>query len=370
MIYLDNAATTFPKPESVIQRTEHFIRKYCANAGRSSHSLAMKTDEEIYNTRDAVANFLSFSSPERICFTTNATYALNIAIKSFITKKCHVIISDLEHNATLRPINKLKNTLGVEYSIFKTDGDIYKNIESKIKNDTYAIITSVCSNVTGKEIPLETLSRVAKDYKLKLIIDASQLIGHKKIDLSEHSCDALCAPAHKALFGIQGAGFALFQAEPPYGTIIEGGSGNESINPLMPHSLPERLEAGTLPAPSIVALGAGISYINEVGIENVEKRITYLTDVFKSTLSKNKKIKIRAAENGIISFEIDNVSSHILAKELNCKGICVRSGLHCAPLAHAKLGTQKNGLTRVSLSVFNKEEDAYKLRRALNEILI
>ncbi|MBE6537058.1 MAG: aminotransferase class V-fold PLP-dependent enzyme [Ruminococcaceae bacterium] len=368
MIYLDNAATTFPKPETVIKKTEEFIRKYCANSGRSSHSLAIKTDEEIYRARESVAELLSFPNPERVCFTTNATYALNIAIKSFITKKCHVLISDIEHNSILRPIYKLKEKIGIEYSVFSTDGDIEKNIQNALHEDTYAIITTLTSNVTGKEIPIQILSNAAKRYNLKLIVDASQLIGHKEIDVMKTHCDAICAPGHKGLFGIQGAGFAVFVTEPPYETIIEGGSGNESQNPNMPRRLPERFEAGTLPAPSIVALGSGIDYLKEIGISKVENRIRYLTEEFYEELQKNKRLKIYAAENGIISFAIPDINSHKVASFLDKRDICVRSGLHCAPMAHSKLGTLKNGLVRVSLSIFNTTDDALYISRVLGEI--
>lgn len=369
MTYLDNAATTFPKPESVVRKTEECITKYCANSGRSAHSLAIKTDEEIFYTREAIASFLSFPKPERVCFTTNATYALNIAVKSFITRKCHVIISDIEHNSILRPLRSLKEKIGIEYSTFSTDGNIEDNIKSKIRSDTYAIITTLCSNVTGKQIPLKILSRVAKNHQLKLIVDASQLIGHKKIDISKTPCDVLCAPGHKGLFGIQGVGFAVFVTAPPYKTIIEGGSGNNSHSPYMPKALPERFEAGTLPAPSIVSLGAGIDFINEFGISEIEKRMNFLTDLFANTIEKHKSIDVYAKENGIISFGIKNVSSHSLARMLSDKGICTRSGLHCAPSAHIKLGTEKNGLVRVSLSIFNDENDAKALSLALDEIL-
>ncbi len=369
MIYLDNAATTFPKPESVIKRTEECIRKYCANSGRSAHSLAIKTDEEIFNSREKVADLLSFTAPERVCFTTNATYALNIAIKSFITQKCHILISDIEHNSILRPLNALREQIGLEYSLFSTDGNIEENLSTALRDDTYAIVTTLSSNVTGKEIPLEILSKFARKYNLKLIVDASQIIGHKEINLSKTPCDVLCAPGHKALFGIQGVGFAVFVTPPPYKTLIEGGSGNESQNPFMPKALPERFEAGTLPAPSIVSLGAGIDFINEFGIANVEKRINYLTDVFAHSIEKHKSIKVYAKENGILSFDAHGANSYLIAKLLNDKGICVRSGLHCAPSTHAKLGTQKNGLVRVSLSIFNTESEANALSLALNDIL-
>lgn len=370
MIYLDNAATTFPKPKPVIEKTFECITKYCANSGRSAHSLAVRTDEEIYNTRETIADFLSFPTPEKVCFTTNATYALNIAIKSFITNKCHVLISDIEHNSILRPINKLKETLGIDYSHFSTDGDIERNIESILREDTYAIITTLRSNVTGFEIPFNILSGVAKRHNLKLIVDATQLIGHKKIDLRKTPCDALCAPGHKGLLGIQGVGFAVFVTEPPYKTLIEGGSGNESENPKMPFSLPERFEAGTLPAPSIVSLASGINFINDFGITEIEKQNNSLTAIFTEELKKIKSIKIYAANNGIISFGIPGVDSHKIAKFLADGEICVRSGLHCAPLAHHKMGTERYGLVRISLSLFNNENDAYYLSKRLKDFVI
>ncbi len=369
MIYLDNAATTFPKPKSVIEKTEDCIVKYCSNSGRSSHALAIKTSEEIFYTRDALSDFLSLGKPENVCFTLNATYALNIAIKCLITERCHVLISDVEHNAILRPLNKLKDEIGIEYSSFSTDGDIEKNIKNAIRPETKAIVSTLCSNVTGCEIPLSVLSRTADIYKLKLIVDASQLIGHKRIDLAQSPCDALCAPGHKGLFGIQGIGFAVFPRSTPTKTLIEGGSGNDSLNPFMPRDLPERFEAGTLPSPSIVSLGAGIDFINEYGLESISKRLTYLTDVFCEELKRINGLTVHAAENGIVSFSLRERSSSSVSDTLNASGICTRSGLHCAPLAHLKLGTVKSGLTRVSLSIFNSEDEAYYLCRALKESL-
>lgn len=367
MIYLDNAATTFPKPESVIRKTEDCIVKYCSNSGRSSHALAIKTSEEIFYTRDAISDFLSLGKPETVCFTLNATYALNLAIKCLITDKCHVLISDVEHNATLRPLNKLKEELGIEYSTFSTNGDVGANIKNAIRPETKVIISTLCSNVTGAEIPLSILSNIADIYKLILIVDASQLIGHKEINISKYPCDALCAPGHKGLFGIQGVGFAVFPKGSPNKTLIEGGSGNDSLNPLMPKDLPEKFEAGTLPSPSIVSLGAGIDFINEIGMKKISSKLEYLTNVFSDEIKKINGITVMASQNGIISFSLQGQSSATVSEVLNSAGICTRSGLHCAPLAHLKLGTIKNGLTRVSLSIFNSEDEAYYLCRALKE---
>ena len=367
MIYLDNAATSFPKPKSVIEATEKCIKKYCANSGRSSHKLAMITSREIYKTREAISDFLFFDYPENICFTLNATYALNIAIKSIITENCHVLISDLEHNSVLRPINKLKVSIGITYSYFSTDGDIKKNIQKLITNKTKAIVSTLMSNVNGKEIPLSILSDVAKENGLSLIVDASQVIGHKEINLKNIYFDALCAPAHKGLLGIQGCGFVVF-GKKISNTIIEGGSGNDSLNLKMPSDLPEHFEAGTLPSPSIISLQAGIEYIKEFGLENIELHNKKLSILFYEMLSEIKNTEIYSAENGIISFRFKGIDSNIIANKLNEYGIFVRSGLHCAPMAHRKLGTLDTGLVRISTSVFNKSEDCIFVRDALKEI--
>lgn len=368
MIYLDNAATSFPKPKSVISETVNCIKKYCANSGRSSHRLAMKTSEEIYKTREAVSDFLSLGIPENICFTTNATYALNIAIKTLITSSCHILTSDIEHNSVLRPIHKLKETLNIEYSFFSTDGDIEKNIEALIKNTTRAIVCNLTSNVTGAEIPLKTLSKIAKKHGLILIVDASQIIGHKAINIKDCPCDALCAPAHKGLFGIQGCGFVAFGKNIPKESFIEGGSGNESIRLNMPELPPEHFEAGTLPAPAIVALRAGIEYVNDFGIDRINKKLNTLTELFKERIAEFKKTELFAAQNGIISFRLNGYSSSYISDKLNEFDIYTRSGLHCSPLAHKKLGTTATGLVRISLSCMTRKSDADGLYSALKDI--
>ena len=212
MIYLDNAATTFPKPDCVIRDLNFCLKKYCGNPGRSSHTLSLKASEAIYSTREKIADLLHVENPENIVFTYNATYALNIAIKCFVKEKCHIITSDFEHNSVIRPLEGLKRRLGVEYSLIDSDGDILCSLRENARYDTRGIICSIASNLTGNKIDLKTLSDFANERSYFLIIDASQAIGHQDIDLSNTPCDALCAPGHKAMFGIQGAGFVYFKA--------------------------------------------------------------------------------------------------------------------------------------------------------------
>ena len=368
MIYLDNAATTFPKPKCVIEATKKCIKEYCGNPGRSSHRLSIKTSEKIFEARERVSDFLGVSNPENVVFTQNATHALNLAIKTTVKPNSHILISDIEHNSVLRPVYALKNKIGVEYSIFESSGNLEENISSKIKTNTKYIISSLASNVVGREIPLKVLSKIAKKYGLTLITDASQLIGHKKINLKETPCDVLCAPAHKALFGIQGAGFCIFMDELKRDTIFEGGSGNDSKNLLMPEFLPERFEAGTLSSPSIISLSAGIDYINAVGIDAVEEKILFLTEKYAEVIHSIKNAILYEYGNGVISFNISNTPAENVSKELDMCGICTRSGLHCSPLAHKTIGTLNIGTVRISLSYLNTKREIDEFYKKLKEI--
>lgn len=368
MIYLDNAATTFPKPRSVIDGTLECIKKYCGNPGRSSHKLSTKISEKIYETREAIAGFLGSDSPENVVFCQNATHALNLAIKTTIEPDTHVLISDLEHNSVLRPINALVKKCCVEYSVFSTDGDIEENIPKLIKANTKYIVTTLASNVIGREISLKKLSAVSKRYNLTLITDSSQLLGHKPINLSETPCAVLCAPAHKALFGIQGAGFALFSDNLKRETLFEGGSGSDSKNLSMPELLPERFEAGTVPSPSIVSLFYGIEFIKKIGIDEIENKVMRLTDRYVELISSFKNITLYEHGNGVVSFNVGEVPSSLIADEFSKFGVCIRGGLHCAPLAHKSIGTLERGTARISVSYLNELKECERFYKILGSV--
>ena len=358
MIYFDNAATTYPKPERVIKSVTECIRNYCANAGRSSHDNAVKCAEKIYEARESIARHFNFGKPENVVFTENATYALNIAIKTLIPKNSHVIISNLEHNSVLRPIIKLANDGYLTYSVYNALTDIEKNIKCLIKADTRAIISTLASNVSGFEIPISILSRVARENSLLFIADGSQLAGHKRIDLGKNPCDAFCAPGHKGLFGIQGAGFICFAGETlPTKSFIEGGSGFHSKLPTMPNELPELLEGGTLPTPAIVSLNEGISFIEDVTPDAIAEKITFLRSSLVERLENLKKIKIISASSAIVSLTQDSGEISKIDALLAREKIAIRSGLHCAPLAHNAYGTIEHGCVRISLSYFNSIDE-------------
>ncbi len=367
MIYFDNAATTFPKPRYVYRELQKCVTQYCGNPGRSAHRLAIKSAEKVYETRERISALTHFSTPENIVFTQNATHALNLAIKSQIREKCHVIVSDLEHNSVLRPLYKLSRDIGIEISVYDSDLPLESAITPLIRPDTKAIITTIASNVTGKVISPFEIYMLAKQNNLYSIIDASQYIGHLPLNLEDTPFDVICAPGHKGLFGIQGSGFAIFKSTNDINTIIEGGSGSNSLDEDMPTQLPERLEAGTLNTPSIVSLNAGISFIEAYGEEEIQNKINVLTARLSQVLHESDVI-VHGCENGIASFNIPGISAAKIARLLADKNIATRSGLHCAPLVHSKIDCCDHGTVRASLSIFNSFKEIDELYLALKEI--
>lgn len=369
MIYLDNAATTYKKPESVVRAVKRCIKKYSANPGRGAHRLSIIAGEAVYDARERISKFFHTNSPERVVFTCNTTHALNLAIKAFVKPGDHVLISNLEHNSVLRPLHKLKETIGVEYSIFNalTD-DLRREIVSHIRSNTKVIISTAASNVIGKQIPLDVLADIKREYNLRLVIDAAQAAGHKKIELDTLSCDAFCFPAHKAMLGIMGTGACIFGGDFEVEPLMEGGSGTLSKSLYMPTALPESVEAGTLGLPGIVALNAGIEFIENYGISEVERRINYLTGLLIERIASVNGAKIIGADHGVVSFLVRDLGSEHTAALLDKYGICTRAGLHCAPLAHHTVGTLESGTVRASLSIFNTRKDIDALYKALKRI--
>ena len=368
MIYLDNAATSFPKPPSVIREVTKSIKRYCGNPGRSGHKLSLYSAEMVYRTREAIASLISVENPEQIVFTLNSTYAINLALKTEIQDACTVLTSDMEHNAVIRPLEALKKSVGIKIRTFSADDDLEASIEKEIDKDTKFIVTTLRSNVTGGDVDLKALRRVANKHALTVILDASQYIGHKQIDLSGVPSYVLCAPFHKGLFGIQGGGFACFSSMKRKASFIEGGTGILSKSPEMPPDLPEGYEAGTLPTPAIVSCLYGIEYINKIGIEAIDEHLKRLSAMLCERLNSIDGLKIFGGENGIISFAYKDIPSEKLAEYLAERGVCTRAGLHCAPSVHRKLGTDRLGLCRISLSHFNTEREMDKVYFLLRDI--
>ena len=373
MIYLDNAATTFPKPLCVYEEINKCIRKYCGNPGRSSHKLSLKCAEKIYETRELIANMFN-GEPENVVFTLNTTYAINIAIKTLLKPGTHVLISDIEHNSVLRPIYKLSYEKAITYDIFDSSGSdemILNNIKSKVKNNTSMIACTHMSNVGSKVLPIRKIGRLCKENDITFVVDAAQSAGIYDINVTDMNINALCFPGHKGLYGPQGVGVILFNSKEPTRTLIEGGTGINSIDRNMPSFLPEMLEAGTLPTPSIVGLCEALKWLKTLNIGKIRSHEEELYDICKNFLLENKNIKLYLFNNesgNTLLFNIMNKSSATVAAELDKYDICVRSGFHCAPMTHQKLNTGENGAVRISFSVFNTKNEVYDLCDKINHI--
>lgn len=381
-IYFDNAATSFPKPPSVISEVERCLCTYCGNPGRSSHRLAMESAERIYDCRERLSALFSAPSPERIVFTLNATYALNLAIKGILRRGDHVLISDMEHNAVYRPISALAEAGLISYDIFKThgdggalsDGEILSDITKRIRpRGTRMLICSHVPNVCSTVLPIKRIGEICKRYNIIFVLDASQSAGHVPIDMSDMNIDVLCAPGHKGLLGIQGCGFMILGDGVETDTFIEGGSGVDSQRTSMPDEPPERFEAGTLPTPAIVGLSEGVKYLSTRSFDGIRHRESRLFELLKDRLYSSPELmaKIYAPDSSgaVMLFNLEGHSPDDVGRFLSKRNICVRSGYHCAPLGHKALGTPTGGAIRVSFGPFNQKYELDILTNALKEFV-
>ena len=364
MIYLDNSATSFPKPKNVVDAVNDAILNY-GNYGRSSYKMALETTEKVFECRKKIAKFFNAKSIENVIFTYNCTMAINMAIKGLAKKGSHFIISDLEHNAVLRPLETLKMQGICDYSIAKIETDVYKtiqNFEKCINKNTVAIICTGASNVFGLITPYRMIGALAHRYKLKFIFDAAQIAGIKRIDMKKDNIDILCCAGHKGLYGPSGIGLLVLNDDVDLMTIIEGGTGSNSMNFLQPDFLPDKLESGTPNIVGIIGLSSGIDFVESKGIENIYNHEMRLIKCLYNNLQINRNIKIYTDLSDfkknyvpILALNIKNIPSDKAAELLSEQDICVRGGLQCAPLAHKKLNTEKTGIVRISPSIFTKK---------------
>ena len=371
MIYLDNAATTYPKPREVSEAVSDCIRRIGGNPGRGAHTLSLRAAEAVYDARCDVADFLGISDPSTIIFTPNATFALNLAIACRVRRGDHILLSDREHNAALRPVFHLKEAGIADYSVYSCSGDVIANIRKQERKQTAILICNPVSNVTGECLPIRQIAAYAKARGFYLILDGAQWIGHGTPEPSVVGlADAIAVPGHKGLYGIQGSGFLYLKSADGNAPFLLGGSGSDSANPNMPETLPERYEAGTLSTPAIVSLSAGIRFIRRIGIDKIAERESRLTNSARDRLSRVRGVTIYGDEantSAVLSFLENGVPPEETARRLDRCGIAVRAGLHCAPLVHRALGTFPSGTVRISFGFFNTEDDVDALVSALTK---
>ncbi len=376
MIYLDNAATTYPKPTEVINAVNKSFSLYGANPGRSGHNLSINTAMEVYSAREKLNELLDGYGSEFVSFTMNCTYALNMAIKGVLRNGDHVIMSSLEHNSVLRPIYKMASDGVISSSIFTVSHDaeetIY-NLKKEIRENTKLIIVTAVSNVFGDILPLEEISKVAKENNILFFVDGAQGVGVIPIKMKKLAINCLCVPGHKGLLGVMGVG-AILHDGCITGTIIEGGTGSESFNFRQPQNFPEKLEAGTLNVPAICGLKKGVEIVSGYGVENIFSDETALMKMMFNELSGMRKVilyrneydeKIKAP---LIAFNIKGYHSEEVASFLNENSVAVRGGYHCSPLAHKTYGTEDVGAVRISPSRFTTKKDVNYVINLLQKI--
>lgn len=365
MIYLDNSATSYPKPECVTEAVCNSFYKFGANSGRGAYDMAIDTTEQIYNCRQKVADFFNLDDTAGVIFTYNCTTALNMAIKGLARDNAHYIISDLEHNAVLRPLETLKQKGVCDYSIAKVSIDDYqtlKNFKNKIQNNTVAIICTGASNVFGIMPPYKMLSNLAHKNNLLFIMDCSQIAGIVPIDVKRDGIDVLCCAGHKGLMGPTGTGLMILNNDIQLDSLIEGGTGSNSVSAIQPDILPDKFESGTPNVQGIIGLSSAIDFIKKKNLNKIYEHEISLLRYLSFNLKKMEKVILytdfyndKQHLAPILSFNIKGMHSEEVAERLSAVGICVRAGLHCAPLAHEKFGTIETGAVRISPSIFTQK---------------
>lgn len=376
MIYLDNAATSYPKPDVVYDAILASMKDYGANPGRSGHKLALEAGRGIFRARDLVAKLFGIDNSMQIIFTSNATESLNLAIKGSLKEGDHVITSSMEHNSVLRPIKALE-AKGVENTIVmcKKDGSLDPDdVRRAIKENTRLIVLTHGSNVTGTLMPIEEVGKIAKEAGALFLVDGAQTAGIYDINVREMNIDLLAVPGHKGLMGPQGTGILYIREGLDIVQFKEGGTGSKSEDLFQPMMLPDRYESGTPNTPGIIGLGAGIQFILDEGLEKIRNHEKELTRYFIEGLKKIDLVRIYGPQDAekqaaVVSINIGNEDSSEIAFILdNVFNIAIRSGLHCASMAHKTLGTLEQGTVRFSMGYFNRKEDIDQALEAIRNI--
>ncbi len=365
-IYFDNAATSWPKPESVIAAMNYFNSNIGSNPGRSGHSRSIESGRILFDTRELLANLFSVPDLLRIVFTANSTFSLNLALRGILKSGDHVITTSMEHNSVMRPLHALEEQ-GVEITVVQAnpDGTLSPElIEKAIRKNTRMIVMIHASNVAGTIMPLAETGKIASAHGILFCVDASQSVGAVDIDVSELNIDILCFTGHKSLFGPMGTGGIYIKKgiEKEIKPLVCGGTGSRSEFEEQPDFMPDKFESGTLNVIGIAGLGAGVSFINNTGIDVIREREYELSSMFLDGIKNLNGLKIYGNPNSkdrtaVVAFNFDSVSSSEASSIFeNNYGILSRAGLHCAPSAHKTIGSFPGGTNRFSFSFFNTEQ--------------
>ncbi|MDD4564456.1 MAG: aminotransferase class V-fold PLP-dependent enzyme [Eubacteriales bacterium] len=376
MIYLDNGATSFPKPKGMLHAMNECIKTYCGNPGRSGHRMSMRTGEEIYKVRKDLGKLLHIDDCSRIIFTANTTDALNLGIKGVLERGDHVITTSMEHNSVLRPLKSLEsNDIGTTIISCNKYGMLNpETVRKEIKDNTKMIVCTHASNVTGTIMPVKELGYLAKERNLIYMVDAAQSAGCLPINVKEMNIDMLAVPGHKSLLGPMGTGFLFAGEGVKLRPLKEGGTGTKSRDLIQPDDFPEGYEAGTINVPGIVGLGYSIKYILNMGVENIKAYEEELIQTLDESLRSMRNVTVYGPNDcrkkaGIVSFNINSRSCEEVCDKLDdVYGIAARGGFHCAGLAHKTIGTYETGTVRMSVGPYNTKKDIYAAIEAVYQL--
>jgi len=376
MIYFDNGATTYPKPKRVPKAVENAFYEYGANPGRSGHEMAMQTALKVYECRETAASLFHHTEVENVVFSLNCTHAINMALKGALRWGDHVIISDLEHNSVLRPVHCMAQRGAITYSVATVQSDDDETVaafESLIRPNTRMIACTHGSNVFGIRLPAEKIGALCRRHGLLFLLDAAQTAGIVDIDVDGWGVAFLCTAGHKSLYGPTGTGLLITPFGEALETIMEGGTGSYSAYYDMPPDMPDHLESGTVNTMGIVGLLEGMRFVEEKGVDALYRHEMEITGLVYHALKSMPGVElytplVAGKSLPVLSFNVRGKSSEETTDLLSEKGFALRGGLHCAPLAHKKMGTINMGTARISVGAFNTKEQAARLCDEIKKI--
>ncbi len=377
-VYLDNGATSFPKAPGVAQSMSDYILNVGTNVNRGAYSASYEAENTLYETRELICQLFNFNKPENVIFTKNVTESLNVLIKGLLKSGDHVVVSSMEHNAVMRPLNALGKN--IEYSKVKCSnlGELdFKDFKNSLKPNTKAVVMTHASNVCGTILDLENVGKICKEKGIYFIIDSAQTAGFLDIDFNKLNADAVGFTGHKSLLGPQGIGGFVINDSivDEMNTFIEGGTGSLSDTEVQPNYMPDKFEAGTLNIPGIYGLNTSLKFILKEGLNSIREKELKLLDKFIQDIYNIKNIEIIGKKTldkrtGILSLDFTNNDNGIISHELSKNfGIMTRCGMHCAPSAHKTLGTFPRGTVRFGISHFNTLEEIEYTINSINSII-
>ena len=373
MIYLDSAATTFQKPAAVAAAVQEALTGM-TSPGRGGYRAAMRAAETAFNCRQELSELFGLENPEQVVLTSNATHALNIAIKSLVPPGGRAVISGYEHNAVTRPLAALSARVEVAAAPLFRPQAVTEAFARCIRPGVDAVICNHVSNVFGFAQPVEEIARLCRTRGVPFIIDASQSAGVLPLDMTALGAAFVAMPGHKGLYGPQGTGVLLCREGVPVRTLLEGGTGSASLQQEMPEFLPDRLEAGTHNMPGIAGLLAGVRFVRQRGPLEICRKERQLALLAAEELGTLPGVRVYAApglrsQTGVVSFTVEGRDPEEVGAALADGGIALRAGLHCAPLAHKSAGTLATGTLRLSVSDFNTREEIFRFLEAMRILI-